>query len=314
MKKLKKVLIVFLCVLMVVPMTGCSLFGKGDTDKFVLDRTFDAPGQNDDFMYNVYGNYIGISKYIGQNTDVVIPATIRVPVTDKEYPVLVIEKEAFKEVDYGSEVNNVNITSVTLPDGLLEIESNAFANCKSLATINIPMSVTAMGSSIFSGCASLISINVPPMLNSVPQGYCKGCTNLLTIVFDEGTELYPLSSKRVIESYAFSGCSSLRVVNIPDEFVTINSMAFYNCRSLTGVTVLNTVKTIGRDAFGNASDSLTIRGYRKSAIAKYCSKNFIKFALIDESEGLDTSNINATNEQENTSKNSSTVSTGDKGE
>ena len=73
-----------------------------------------------------------------------------------------------------------------------------------------------------------------------------------------------------IGSSAFSSCSSLTSVTIPDSVTKIGDYAFSNCSSLTSVTIPNSVTTIGMNAFYNCSslesvtigDSVTEIGYR----------------------------------------------------
>ena len=48
---------------------------------------------------------------------------------------------------------------------------------------------------------------------------------------------------------AFSGCSSLTSVTIPNSVTNIGSSAFLGCSSLTSVTIPNSVTNIGYDAF-----------------------------------------------------------------
>ena len=55
---------------------------------------------------------------------------------------------------------------------------------------------------------------------------------------------------------AFSCCSSLKSVTIPDSVTTIGEYAFERCSSLTSVTIPNSVTTIGENAFTECS-SLT---------------------------------------------------------
>ena len=54
-----------------------------------------------------------------------------------------------------------NLTSITIPNSVISIESRAFHYCSSLTSITIPESVTSIGEDIvFYGCSSLTSINV----------------------------------------------------------------------------------------------------------------------------------------------------------
>ena len=54
-----------------------------------------------------------------------------------------------------------------------------------------------------------------------------------------------------IGGYAFSGCSGLTSVTIPDGVTNIGARAFYRCNGLTSVTIGNSVTGIGDYAFSN---------------------------------------------------------------
>ena len=56
-----------------------------------------------------------------------------------------------------------------------------------------------------------------------------------------------------IRNWAFSDCSSMTSVTIPNSVTTIGEFAFYNCNGLTSVTIPNSVTTIGKSAYSGCS-------------------------------------------------------------
>ena len=66
-----------------------------------------------------------------------------------------------------------------------------------------------------------------------------------------------------IGDYAFSGCSNLESVYIPDSATTIGDSAFENCSALTSITIPDSVTTIGDSAFDGCS-SLQYKEYENA--------------------------------------------------
>ena len=63
-----------------------------------------------------------------------------------------------------------------------------------------------------------------------------------------------------IGDYAFSGCTGLASITIPNSVTSIEYNAFYGCSGLTSITIPNSVTSIGYNAFSGCSGlkSITI--------------------------------------------------------
>ena len=99
----------------------------------------------------------GWNDYSG---DVVIPETVTYQGTT--YTVNQIGWMAFGRC--------TGLTSISLPNTLVDIDENAFTTCSSLTEITIPRQVTHIGPRAFSSCSSLRKITslnpVPPTLDN----------------------------------------------------------------------------------------------------------------------------------------------------
>ena len=80
-------------------------------------------------------------------------------------------------------------------------------------------------------------------------------TEVNTHTYSDGIEyhLIVINGLTSIGDWAFSGCSGLTSVTIPDSVTSIGMFAFHSCSGLTSVTIGNGVTSIGDEAFENCS-------------------------------------------------------------
>ena len=143
------------------------------------------------------------------------------------------------------------LTSITIPDSVTNIGYQAFYDCRALTSITIPNSVTSIGYYAFYYCTSLTSMNVSSG-NTVyhSAGNCLIETETKTLIYGCKNSIIPSDgSVTSIGGSAFSYCTGLTSITIPDSVTSIGDSAFSNCTGLTSVTIGNSVTSIGNSAF-----------------------------------------------------------------
>ncbi len=182
----------------------------------------------EDFEFSGWGTTCTLTKYTGQDAEVIIPS---------------IDGEGRTVVSIGSAfTSNKTITSVIIPSGVTSIGSYAFQACDSLSYIDIPESVTDIGSQVFDGCTSLKAIELPSQLTNIPYRFLS----------NSGIEEITIpSSVTEISSLAFELCNNLTHVDIPEGLECIGAYAFRYCSKLENVMIPDSVTEIGEEAFNS---------------------------------------------------------------
>ncbi|MDO4571327.1 MAG: leucine-rich repeat domain-containing protein [Planctomycetia bacterium] len=226
------------------------------------------------FKYKVEGDSITITKFIGEETDVVIPTEI------DGLPVRTIGEEALggsyfrrsydicgpRAVTIPGSVKTIgraafscctNLTSVTISEGVKTIGDCAFYGCEGLTSVTIPEGVETIGHCAFSGCTSLTSVTIPRSVETIATSAFCGCKGLTSIQVTEENPHYK-SVDGVLytkDGRTLCACPARKEgsCTIPEGVETIGWRAFEDCTGLTSVTIPESVKTIGGSAFEGCS-------------------------------------------------------------
>lgn len=201
----------------------------------------DEPGtgeEEDKPEFTVDGDTI--TGYNGTDTEIVIPSSIGGVTITK------IADSAFED--------NKNITSVLIPASITYVGDNAFRGCSNLKDVVLePSSDRDLGSSCFAetGIEEIViplETFLPGNWNYVNAGAFQNCKDLVSVTI-EGTERYKYY---YIHRDSFSGCTSLKHVDLPEVLTEINSGAFEGCTSLETIELPAGLEAIDEGAFLNS--------------------------------------------------------------
>ena len=197
-----------------------------------------------------------------------------------------------KTIGYNAFLKCTNITSITIPASVTSIAEYVFQGCSNLRTITIKAGATGISGGTFAGCSGLTNIvidggsanykiingilfdkaqqtlikylasnttdsyNVPSTVTRIDSFAFAGCTNLKTINFENDSQLNSIGNS------AFSNCSQLTSIKIPDSVTSIGGAAFNGCAGLTSIEIPDGVTSIGNTAFSGCTGltSITIPG------------------------------------------------------
>lgn len=179
-----------------------------------LSLSFSVRGQ---FSFTTNNGAITITGYNGLGGAVSIPPTIN------GYPVTSIAQMAF--------IQNANLASVIIPDGVTNIGNYSFNECTSLTNVAIPESLASIGYAAFAYDPLLATIAVDP-LNPV-------YTNVDGVLFD--------TAQTTLIQYPPSKPDAF--YNVPGTVTNIQDSAFADCSMLTNVSIPASVTRLGNYVF-----------------------------------------------------------------
>jgi len=206
-----------------------------------------------------------------------------------------------------------SLTSITIPDSVTSIGVYAFSDCTSLTSVTIPNSVKSIGSYAFDNCSNLKSVNyngtkakwksisgysnVSQIIKCTDGIYANSNTIIINsvkyrlnddytaqVISYSGTPENITISECVsyegitfkvtsIGSSAFSGCTSLASVTIPNSVTNISCDAFNGCSKLKKIEIPDSVTYIGSKAFDGTAFYNTVKNWEDGVL--YCGNHLI---------------------------------------
>ena len=143
----------------------------------------------------------------------------------------------------GQYTNDDRVYELVIPEGVEELEDNAFAGLETLNKITLPASLTRIGAHAFDGCISLKEIVVQAKsMTEIGAAAFMGCSELTSITIPEGIA--------EIAGSTFEQCRKLKKVNMPKTgLLRIGDRAFADCAELTDIKLDKGLESIGTEAF-----------------------------------------------------------------
>lgn len=222
-----------------------------DTVAYREDKTFYRAYQGDELIWEkgciLYytssnGNIVNVSDasaFLDVDGNVV-------PILSNTYngeQGIIIFNSQIKTIGTGAFKSAHTLTSVVIPDTVLELGEQSFFQCTGLTSVNLN-NVTTAGKDAFRDCFHLTDIQLNNC-NHFGNTVFAGCMSLQHITLPDN-----VSS---ISYGLFYQCYSLEDIVIPDSVQTIDVSAFRFCSGLTSVSIGSGVKSIGNLAFGDCT-------------------------------------------------------------
>lgn len=187
-----------------------------------------------------------ITSYKGNAIDVEIPAVIG------KAPVTVIGEDSFSASDRNSRIKNQaekkKIKSITIPEGVVEIQKHAFWSLDELEKLTLPSTVKKIGTALAGCCEKLKEVNIPTGAKLVGDD----------ILFIRCDELYDQNSCIIINNCLYTynrlkmWAQAVGNIEIPDNVTEIAAHVFSDVR-MSSITLPNGLKVIGEKAFERCS-------------------------------------------------------------
>ncbi len=165
------------------------------------------------------------------------------------------------------------LVEVVLPEGLLRIEDEAFANCYHLALVDLPASLESIGAYAFFNCNCLTESVLPESVTDIGKGAFHSCQRLASITLPRAlaelrestfgycralTHIDLPASLKSIGKNLFYMCDALETLALPETLTDIPKGAFHGCAALSSVVLHKNIQTVAADAFDGCGEAFLV--------------------------------------------------------
>lgn len=234
-----------------------------DLLEFSPDKKTITRYKNDDSVAYIelpaYVEKIGEGAFRSSSlTSIKFPSSLK-EIGDEAFAYSSLESVVYpKNVEFGHDVfaNTKNLRDVTIEDGVKTIANNAFYRASNLSSVTLPSSLLTLDNGAFRE-TGLEEIVIPASVEDTGFQAFSGCASLRKVEVSLGV--------KAIAKYSFSGCKELSDVTLPSSLEIIDDDAFTTCSSLTSIDIPQSVKSLGNRAFSAAGlEKITIESNIKS--------------------------------------------------
>ncbi len=157
-----------------------------------------------------------------------------------------------------------------LPEGMTEIQPEAFFKCENLRGIVLPDSLREIGTQAFVFCSKLTEIVLPDGLEKIGDRAFASCKMLNDVTIPGSVTCVPW------ECFAYSGLERVRI----EENVRELKAFAYGCKLLTDVFLPASVENIDGYAFHGCGEHLTIHAPVGSYAELFAKEHCIQFEAV----------------------------------
>ena len=159
-------------------------------------------------------------------------------------------------------VNDVPVTDLVIPDGVLSIGPYAFAGGREFTNVSIPESLKSIGASAFTECEGMTHVDISDLQLWCGIDFENVMANPLAVAHELHVNQMPITDLVIPEGvqnigrFAFYGGEGITSVTLPTSMKSVGLSAFNGCNGITRVTAADLPSWCGINFVNNEANPL----------------------------------------------------------